>query len=86
MARNSILKLTDSKAGPSSDPTPDAAQPEEETLDTETEASDECTSVTSGMSSDSHLTVRNLVSLNTKMHSVLCFRLRAGTQFLLFET
>ena len=51
MERNSILKLTDSEAGPSSDPTPDAVQPEEETLDTETEASDECTSVTSVVSS-----------------------------------
>ena len=51
MARNSILKLTDSEAGPSSDPTPDTAQPDEQTLDTETEANDKCTSVTSGVSS-----------------------------------
>ena len=32
MARNFILKLTDSEAGPYSDPTPDAAQPEESNL------------------------------------------------------
>ena len=50
MARNSILKLTNSDGGPSSDPTPDAAQPEQDALASETEVSDECTSVTSGVS------------------------------------